>query len=721
MKLSSLKNINFKCVANLKQNGGYWSNNDITLQCNSILTGYSCSITDSFRLYILTNQENLIGINKTSNQYSPNEYEVEFTPVTTYSGVNDIRNFLMSRAGSSVDETKLTNTLESLKTKYSNLYFYIFTVGTGSVESAIQSFDFSPSINDSFYLKGNYGNEEGKISSKSAFDIGVGSDYAGISNPIASFAKLLEKANGNLDTDIGTPENPIVPTPEADGDLAFTLGSAGTGNGYNTYKLKWEVVHDSESVNYSEMDFSVGFYQDSLETKGDVFKKQKVGNGGTLDFSYANAVSVAGWSWVDKLKDKLPILDPSPTMLSINFYVNNVKVFELGLPCLLYYDGSVKIIAFEQVKESVTYVDDLGNKYTLIAGNNADENNKNDMDDDDKDKDDDEKGDGDDKKYTGGTDSVNGSALLTTSYSLTVSEAHSFGSWLWSSTLIDNIHLVNNNPIENIVSCKLFPFSVGGTETQVQIGNVTSNVTGQKLAENVARTFVLNGGNPITVPRYYSRSDVYGGKYAYLDNSPFTSCRIYLPYLGIKELDASEVLGKNLYIKYYVDLVTGMCRAVIQTDKRSIYIFDGQIGQDVPITASNRAQVEVGYITGGLQSATQIAMGAMTGNVFGVISGINGAINTATNQYHSETKGTPTPCNSRFDSQIAYIIIDRPDLPNIPSKFAHQNGRICNKTLTISNLTGYTELDNTVDLSGIQCTSTERSELLSILSSGFYA
>ena len=718
MNLNSLKNLDFTCYSKATLFSGFWESFDYTLHDNVILSCYSVSHSHGMRVYILSITNSLKGTVFWSNTYNPNGVEQEYNTLRTISGIQDIRNELERFDVLNID--KITNTLNSLSNKYGNLYLYVFGSGLSSTEESIETFDFDPKISNSFHVK-DTADGSGIISTKAPFDIGPGTDYAGVNDPIASFGKLLEKADGNLETDIGEPDNPLSPTPEDAGILVFRLGSAGTGNGYNTYKLTWNVEKDSNSVNYSEMDFSIDFYQDSLETKGGQFKKQKVGKSGSIDFSYVNAVGVAGWSWLDKLKDKLPIVDPNPTLLSINFYVNDVKLFSKGLPCLLYYDGSVKIIAFEQVKESITWTDEFGNKYTLTAGNNAGENNKNDMDDDDKDKDDDEKGDGDDKKYTGGTDSVNGSALLTTSYSLTISEAHSFGSWLWSSTMIDDIHLVNNNPIENIVACKLFPFSVGGTESSIQLGNVTSNVTGQKLAENVARTFPMNGGKAIQVPKYYSSPSVYGGKYAYLDNAPFTSCRIYLPYLGIKELDASEVLGKDLYIKYYVDLVTGMCRAVIQTDKRSLYVFDGQIGQDVPITASNRAQVEVGYITGGLQSATQIAMGAMTGNVFGVISGINGAINTATNQYHSETHGTPTPCNSRFDSQIAYIIVDRPDLPNIPSKFAHQNGRICNKTLTISNLSGYTELDNTVDLSGIQCTDTERSELLTILSSGFYA
>ena len=713
MKIGTLKNVSVACTFRtfLGGNNGYWNSDYTMSDSNVLISGYNVGSAGSpFMMVVLTTNSTSNGV-ITDNVLGNRDWSYgQFT------NSDDIL-YALGLHGIGFNETKCGNTLNALQNRYGNIYLRIYQFNPNPT---YEGCDVSLSVSGSSYYLSCGQQYEGTYPNI-PIDLGKGDKYGSVEDIYSSLGALLAMADGDLEANIVEPNNPLTPGPSEDGNLVFRLGSAGTGNGYNTYKLTWSVEQDSESVNYSEMDFTIGFYQDSLETKGGNFKKQKVGKSGSVDFSYANAVSVAGWSWIDKLKDKLPIVDPSPTMMSLNFYVNDVKLFNQGLPCLLYYDGSVKLILIEQVRDSITFTDDFGNKYTIIAGNAHGENNKNDMDDDDKDKDDDEKGDGDDKKYTGGTDSVNGSALLTTSYSLTVSEAHSFGSWLWSSTMIDNIHLVNNNPIENIVACKLFPFSVGGTESSIQLGNVTSNVTGQKLAENVARTFVMNGGNAIRIPRYYSSPSVYGGKYAYLDNAPFTSCRIYLPYLGIKELDASEVLGKDLYIKYYVDLVTGMCRAVIQTDKRSLYVFDGQIGQDVPITASNRAQVEVGYITGGLQSATQIAMGAMTGNVFGVISGINGAINTATNQYHSETHGTPTPCNSRFDSQIAYIIVDRPDLPNIPSKFAHQNGRICNKTLTISNLSGYTELDNTVDLSGIQCTDTERSELLTILSSGFYA
>lgn len=683
---------------------------------DALLSAYSVNYGVSYRVItILSTDSNLVG------SISDENGTRVWNPISKTTSLLG-----MSQAGG-FDVRKAQNTINALSEKYGvPIYIYDFQ---NAISLNGEKDNGSIEITNSYYCNefGQYGQgaeTQGKIGPYVPFDIGEGENIAGNNRLPSSVGKLLEKADGDLSKDIGDPYNPVEPSPENDGILRFTIGSAGTGNGYNTYKLKWNVEQDSESVNYSEMKVKVSCARTSAlsgvsPAEFNMFKEFTVGSGGSFDFSYVNAVSVAGYSWIDKLKDKLPILNPSATFLEIMPYINNSPIWETGLMCKLEYDGAV--VGYPSALP-ITYEDDQTNSYILSGGNSAGENSKKDMDDDDEDKDDDETAD-DDDDFRGGTDSVNGSALLTTSYALTISNIHKFGSWLWSGSLFSDtnaIQLVNNNPIENITACKLFPFSVSGTNTTVQLGNVMSDVSAQKIAENVARTFTFNGGNAITIPKYYSLSANYGGKYAFLDASPYTTCRIYLPYIGIKDLDPNEVLGVAIHIKYYVDLVTGMCRCVIQSNSKNLYVFDGQIGQDVPITSSNRAQVEVGYITGGLQAVTNIAMGAMTGNIGSLVSGITGAVDTATNMYHSQTSGTPTPCNSRFDSQKAYVIIDRPDVPSVPSGFEHQNGRICNKTLTISTLSGYVELDNTVDLSGIQCFENERVELLSILSSGFY-
>lgn len=323
--------------------------------------------------------------------------------------------------------------------------------------------------------------------------------------------------------------------------------------------------------------------------------------------------------------------------------------------------------------------------------------------------------------FSGGTDSVNGSALLTTSYALTVANAHAFGGWLWGTGLdLDQLKMVVNNPIENIVSCKLFPFSVSGTASTVKLGNLTSPVNALLLPENVARTFDFG---EISIPTKYNN---------FLDYAPYTQCSIYLPYIGIKTIDTNLIMGQRIKARYYVDLVTGTCRAVLFLSEEGSASFkkvgqwDGMIGQDVPVIGSNRAQVEAGYIVGGAQAVANFVGGignAIMGNIGSGLADIGnavkGGLQTAMQQYHTYTSGTPSPALSRFDEQKICVFVDRPVYTE-PDKFKHQNGKMCNLTCKLGTLSGYTVIDNTVDLSSIPCNKEERDELLKLLTSGIY-
>ena len=395
-----------------------------SLSDNEVVLGaYSVSLAGGFNPVIISKNPNLVGTlvyNGTNRAWNPVMKEPIPGLITS------------SFIGGNVEADKVNNTLSKLYQEYGTIYIYGFQFMTNVLKD--ETADFSVTVTNSYYL--NNGDNNGRIDERIAFDIGEGLNLAGDNNNLHSIGKLLESADGDLSKDIIEPENPLDPSSKYKGELELKFGSAGTGNGFNTYKLAWNVVKDSSSVDYADMDMKISFGQKADDLK--LFKTTKVGKSGSLDFSYINAVEIAGWSWLDKLKEKLPILDPSPTFMNISFLVNGVWN-DIAFSIKLDYDGRVTLDGNSE------QTDRQYNVYRMIAGNAPDENTKDDMDNDDKDKDDDEKGDGDDKKYTGGTDSVNGSALLTTSYSLTVSEAHSFGSWLWSSTMIDNIHLVNNN------------------------------------------------------------------------------------------------------------------------------------------------------------------------------------------------------------------------------------------------------------------------------------
>ena len=234
--------------------------------------------------------------------------------------------------------------------------------------------------------------------------------------------------------------------------------------------------------------------------------------------------------------------------------------------------------------------------------------------DDNKDKDDDD----DDTKVLS-----SGIGVLTSTFHMTKERIVQLGQFLWGSSIFDEFSLINNNPIENIISCKAIPYAISGTTQEITLGNVKTGVNGEKISQNFSKQTI----GTVAIAEHYKN---------FLDYAPYTNVIIYLPYIGFKELDTSLVMGKTLKIEYTLDVITGGCLAQIYVGKIRLYEFTGNIGVDISITASNRAQVESAYISAGVG----VVSSAMNGNAIGVADSIIGA---ATSQYHYSGTGNPSP------------------------------------------------------------------------------
>ena len=310
---------------------------------------------------------------------------------------------------------------------------------------------------------------------------------------------------------------------------------------------------------------------------------------------------------------------------------------------------------------------------------------------DNKDKDDDD----DDTKALS-----SGIGVLTSTFHMTKERIVQLGQFLWGSSIFDEFSLINNNPIENIISCKAIPYAINGTTQEIALGNVKTGVNGEKISQNFSKQTI----GTVTIAEHYKN---------FLDYAPYTNVIIYLPYIGFKELDTSLVMGKTLKIEYTLDVITGGCLAQIYVGKIRLYEFTGNIGVDIPITASNRAQVESAYISAGVG----VVSSAMNGNAIGVADSIIGA---ATSQYHYSGTGNPSPSCVSSTNRTCYVVIDRPQYQPL-NAFNHTRGRMCCLSKTIGSLRGYTVCDKNTDISGISATNEEKEEIVNILSSGFFA
>ena len=301
--------------------------------------------------------------------------------------------------------------------------------------------------------------------------------------------------------------------------------------------------------------------------------------------------------------------------------------------------------------------------------------------------------------------------LLTTSYALTETRLRQLSGFLWSADFIDNIKLLNNSPIENIISCKRIPFDINGTDESIVLGNVDTGVHGNKI--DTGHSFTIGSAS---VSKKYNN---------FLDYSPYTNIWIFLPFIGMRQLDTDKYMGRTLKVVYKVDIVTGSCCACIYASNSSgkyllIDAYNGSCGIDIPISAQNRSAVESAWIQAGLTSAVELSPKKGGIHEKDVIqAGITG-LDGAEANFHTSTTGNISSQCGAYMTRSCMLYFDRPTYKEQAS-YKHDVGKVCNLTRTIRSLSGYTEMYESIDLSGIPCQTDEMDELRKILSTGFYA
>lgn len=292
-------------------------------------------------------------------------------------------------------------------------------------------------------------------------------------------------------------------------------------------------------------------------------------------------------------------------------------------------------------------------------------------------------------------------SLLTSTYAMTEENLKLLGKKLWDNSFLENISMINNSPIENILAVKSFPFPIsGGTSKNVILGNVNMEITGNELPSS----FI-----PRKTIGTFKVDKKFSGVLEWLNYHTQVIC--YLPYIGFIELNIKEIIDKTITLKYIYDVITGVCTACFYAGDIEICKYSGTIAIDIPITASNRAQVEAGYIMSALSAVGSLAML----NFMGVAGSAFGAL---MNQNHFTTKGSPSPSCDAFDEQKAFIIIDYPVYYE-PTNYAHDYGYPCNLSMKLGNCKGFTKCAN-VDVDGLSCTEEERAELKRLLEGGVY-
>lgn len=246
----------------------------------------------------------------------------------------------------------------------------------------------------------------------------------------------------------------------------------------------------------------------------------------------------------------------------------------------------------------------------------------------------------------------------------------------------------------------------------------------------------------LTIPKYYNSC---------FDYNPYTSVRIYLPYIGYKDLDPDEVMGNTIQVKYKVDCMTGDCIAFIIRTAVSMPSMT-PVSQCIAQFSGN-CGVRVAFGRQSFDSAIQASVQLMAGIAGGMIRGAGGAVSAfmvggAGGGASSESEalaqeqlargaggGMSMPNVEAMKSQViksgimganaGFMSVQKPfiirSLPNQsrPNNYRELNGYPSNIAGPIGSggFRGYMEIEK-IELDGITAMEQEKAELMALLGGG---
>lgn len=298
-------------------------------------------------------------------------------------------------------------------------------------------------------------------------------------------------------------------------------------------------------------------------------------------------------------------------------------------------------------------------------------------------------------------------------YNPTGEQINEFGKWLWttfSGDLLDTLAKLFNNPMDAVIGLhELYCTPSTGSSTTIKAGFLDSGVTSRLVS---SRYVEINCG-AITVPEYWGN---------YLDYSPYTKVFCYLPFIGIVELNADDIIGHGVQVLYKVDSYNGSCIAMIITAKTpksegTIYQFSGNCAVEVPITSGMKSAVQTALI-----GAATCAIGAAGAGLAGaaitdaaIVGGAKRGLNSKNTVAHSGSFGSSY---GAMGIKKPYIIVKRPMQKKIFGYNKHY-GYPAHKMVTIGNCSGYLRAKE-VEVKSSTATEEEKKRIEILLKEGVY-
>ena len=289
-------------------------------------------------------------------------------------------------------------------------------------------------------------------------------------------------------------------------------------------------------------------------------------------------------------------------------------------------------------------------------------------------------------------------------YNPSQTQLDTFGAWLWSPNFVDQLLKVFNDPMQAIIGLhKIFvtpPISGSGP---IKVGYLVSDAS----ANYVSGQYVDLDCGEISLAEHFGNV---------FDYHPFTSIRLYLPFVGIVDLDTADTMRGSIKVMYHVDVLTGTCLAEVRVSRDTaggtLYTFTGNCAVQYPVSSGSY----VGMITGALGLAgtligSYVSGGAMLPAVLRAGANIG---NMHANVQHSGNLGANS---GAMGIKKPYLIIERSQ-QEMPKRYTDVHGYPTYVVNGIGAISGFARIIE-IDLKS-NATDAEQEEIEELLRSGVF-
>lgn len=380
-----------------------------------------------------------------------------------------------------------------------------------------------------------------------------------------------------------------------------------------------------------------------------------------------------------------------PTNEDIN---NKITYVPVSLPSIgdsnaLQNEGQTGELTEESAKEAVQSQEEVAQKTNTDVSNDIPTEDK---------------GDSPESSSILGMGAIIDSGLVAL-YNPTKEQLVSLSRWLWSTDFIDNIKKLFQDPMQSIIGLHiLYGTPITGAEKAIQVGYLNSGVN----SKVVTSQYIDIDCGVIKVNKYFG--DV-------RDYNPYTKIQVFLPFIGIVDLDTNECIDSDISIKYRIDVLTGSCLCQVsfkRTDFNSVlYTFAGNCAVQLPITGGNYSSI----ISNTIGVASSIAATVASKGALAPVA-IAGAAATVSGSHlnvaHSGSIGSNA---GSLGIKKPYLIITRPK-PYDASLYNLYYGNPSNITIKLSSCSGFTRVKDVHVENITGATDNELSEIAELLKEG---